>query len=295
MVSSQAKLLTPPPEAPQEPKWPASVPTLVEGLRIIKGEDAPPAALIQLTEKLVSSLTFEERAALFEAEPYSAVGTLLCQVAATRWRIAAALKMRPTNDEPPAEGALDLLISDIDTVLQKLGELCQSSSADTDLQATCEAARASLARGISHLLPTTSAEGATSAEAIERSQRKETEQTLAQAIASSRKEPAGPASKKERTKRIIAICAAVFALGPFSFFAARLIPEHERAVPQLPPAPPGTLLLGDPSTGSVILSSANGQPLDRATVVQFTADARAAGADVKELGPTQLLMRAGSR
>jgi hypothetical protein len=270
--------------------WPSAVPELAEAILLLKGEAAPPAALKAVTEQLAASLSFQERAALFEAEP-SAGSTVLVQVAATRWRIAAALALRPTNGEPPDSGALDQLIGDIDTTLAQLGELGQTD--DEELRAACEAARKSLARGIGQLLPTTSAESAKSVDAIERARRSEVEQTLAKASSTVRvKQDFGPSGPKGRGKRIAALICGVVATGLLAFAAFSLIPESEKSVPTLPLPPPGTELLGNPRAGSVILSSTDGKPLSREAVEKFTAEARAAGAEVQPLGPTQLLLKA---
>jgi hypothetical protein len=112
------------------------------------------------------------------------------------------------------------------------------------------------------------------------------------AAAKSEKRQAKGVRGSGQTKRTIAAAAlALVSVASIGFAATRFLSfEAPRPVPALPQPPPNTEVLGNPESGTVILRSTDGKPLEPVTFERFRASATAAGARVQLLGPTQALV-----
>jgi hypothetical protein len=81
------------------------------------------------------------------------------------------------------------------------------------------------------------------------------------------------------------------ASGSYSVFKA-LHYDHAPPVPALPDPPPNTEVIGNPESGTVIVRSTNGKPIEREALQQFRVRAANSGANVQAIGPTQALVTA---
>jgi hypothetical protein len=200
----------------------------------------------------------------------------------------AALATRPEPGEVADPAALDQLLAEIDGTLASLSQLRDTD--DPDLQQACESARVSIARDVHKLIPTSSGRGV-----IEGA---DDVQQLRKALA-----VAAKSAKEPRPSRLraitqgrngkIALALALVCIASGLVTAVRdLWPARPLPVPSLPAPPPNTEFLGDPESGTVILHSIDGKPLEREALNRYSVEAAKSGAAVQPLGPTQALITA---
>lgn len=264
--------------------WPASVPPLVIALDIVRGRCPPPPELQASTEALRRSLTFVESAALHAPEPSEDID-VLCLSAATRWRVVSALALRPVGEFASDAAAFEELLHEVDGTLASLGKV--KDHADPDLQEACDGARASLAKDVQKLLPSVGG----SAMAVEaKADLKQLRNALA-AAAKSEGQVARRGGARDIKKAIVVAALSLVALASVGFAVSRVwVFEQPQPVPALPQPPPNMEVLGNPESGTVILRSKDGKPLEGEAFEKFQAAAIAAGARVQALGPTQALV-----
>lgn len=251
---------------------------------IVTGRREPPPALSAGTKALLSSLSFSERAALHQPHP-SEDGDALRAIVATRWRLMGALTLRPSVETVPDPAAFEELLREADEQLAWLGKLKQSD--DLDLREACDGARNALAKDVQKLLPTSS--GPSSAAKSATDDLKQLRKALAAAATNERKTGKGFSSVAQSKKAMVALAASIasLAMGAFTIVKA-LHEELPPPVPVLPAPPPNTELIGNPESGTVIVRSTDGKPIDPEALRNFTA--RANGATVQTIGPTQALV-----
>ncbi len=265
--------------------WPAAVPPLIVALEIVRGRCPPPPELEAATETFLRSLTFVESAALHAPQPSEEID-VLCASSATRWRVMAALAVRPAGEVAPDAAAFEELLHEVDGALASLGKL--KERADIDLQEACDSARAALAKDVQKLLP--SADGR-AAGADSKTDLKQLRNALAAAAKSEGRSAKGLRGIGQTKRMIAGAGLALLAVASIGFTATRLLAfEQPRPVPVLPEPPPNTEVLGNPESGTVILRSKDGKALAPETFEKFRAGATAAGARVQLLGPTQALV-----
>jgi hypothetical protein len=286
---ASAPALAPAPGPPSSSGWPGNVPPLEQALRVVTDRAPPPTELEAGTRQFLSSLAFAERAALHDLSP-SGGSQSLCWIVAIRWRLMAALATRPQSGEVTDPAALDQLLAEIDGTLASLSQLRDSD--DPDLQQACDAARVSIARDVHKLIPTSSGRGVIEGADDVQQLRK------ALAVAANAK-----AAKEPRPSRLRAITqgrngkvalalALVFMASGLVTAVRGLWSDRPVPVPSLPAPPPNSEFLGDPESGTVILHSTNGKPLDREALDRYSVEAAKSGAAVQPLGPTQALITA---
>jgi hypothetical protein len=120
---------------------------------------------------------------------------------------------------------------------------------------------------------------------------KQLQSALAAAAKSEKRQAKGLRGSGQTKKTIAAAALGLLAVASIGFTATRFIGfESPRPVPALPQPPPNTEVLGNPESGTVILRSKDGKPLEPDAFDRFRASATAAGARVQLLGPTQALV-----
>jgi|GEM_PF-3198686 len=277
---------TPPTAEVAAPGWPAGLPPMSVAIDIVTGRREPPAALQAGTKTLLSSLSFAERAALHQPHP-SDVGEPLRAIVATRWRLMGALTLRPSVETVPDPAAFEELLREVDEQLACLGKLKQSN--DSDVREACEGARNALAKDVQKLLPTSSGPSAAAKSATD--DLKQLRKALAAAATNDRKSGTGFSSVTQSKKAMVALAASIasMAMGAFTIVKA-LHEELPPPVPTLPAPPPNTELIGNPESGTVIVRSTDGKPIDPEALRNFMARAGSSGANVQSIGPTQALV-----
>jgi len=275
----------PPPAEVGPSGWPAGLPPLPVAIDIVTGRREPPSALQAGTKTLLSLLSFAERAALHQPHP-SEDGESLRAIVATRWRLMGALTLRPSVESVPNPAAFEELLREVDEQLAGIGKLKQSD--DPDVREACDGARNALAKDVQKLLPTSSGPS-TANSATE--DLKQLRKALAAAATTDRKPGKGFSSVTQSKKAIVVLAASIvsMAMGAFTIVKA-LHEELPPPVPALPAPPPNTELIGNPESGTVIVRSTNGQPIDEEALRNFKTRAASSGANVQAIGPTQALV-----
>ncbi len=278
---------TPPPTEVAPPGWPAGLPPMSVAIDIVTGRREPPPALQAGTKTLLSSLSFVERAALHQPHP-SEDGESLRAIVATRWRLMGALTLRPSVETVPDPAAFEQLLKEVDEQLACLGKLKQSD--DSDVRDACDGARNALAKDVQKLLPT-SASPSSSAAKSATDDLKQLRKALAAATKTDRKSGKGFSSVTQSKKAMVVLAASIvsMAVGAFTIVKA-LHEELPPPVPALPAPPPNTELIGNPESGTVIVRSTDGNPIDEEALRNFKARAASSGANVQTIGPTQALV-----
>ncbi len=198
----------------------------------------------------------------------------------------AALALRPRGEVAPDQPAFEELLRQIDETLANLGKLKEGD--DPDLRQACDAARAALAKDVQKLLPGVvgAMPGGEAKEDL-----KQLRSALAAAAKSELRSGKGLRSKLRQTKTIIAAALVLLAIASGIFSLTKLLAfDQARPVPALPQLPPNTEVLGNPESGTVIVRSTNGKPLEGEAFEKFKARSADLGAHVQELGPTQVLV-----
>jgi hypothetical protein len=262
------------------------VPPLEKALSILTNHTPPPAELTAGTREFLSSLSFAERAVLHAHSP----GTeSLCFIVAVRWRLMAALATRPEGSITPDAAALDQLLAEIDGTLASLSQF--STADDPDLRQACDSARTAIARDVHQLIPTSSGPAAIQgADDVKRLR----QALSAAAIFTKNNNQSGGLRIITRGKKglvLAAVSLACIAGGVFSSMRTLWV-EQLTPVPTLPDPPPGTELLGDPQSGTVILRSTDGNPLNGEALEHYRAQAAPKGVTLQRLGPNQALITA---
>ena len=275
----------PPPAEVGPSGWPAGLPPLPVAIDIVTGRREPPSALQAGTKTLLSLLSFAERAALHQPHP-SEDGESLRTIVATRWRLMGALTLRPSVESVPNPAAFEELLREVDEQLAGIGKLKQSD--DPDVREACDGARNALAKDVQKLLPTSSGPS-TANSATE--DLKQLRKALAAAATTDRKPGKGFSSVTQSKKAMVVLAASIvsMAMGAFTIVKA-LHEELPPPVPALPAPPPNTELIGNPESGTVIVRSTNGQPIDEEALRNFKTRAGSSGAKVQSIGPTQALV-----
>ena len=275
----------PPPAEVGPSGWPAGLPPLPVAIDIVTGRREPPSALQAGTKTLLSLLSFAERAALHQPHP-SEDGESLRAIVATRWRLMGALTLRPSVESVPDPAAFEELLREVDEQLAGIGKLKQSD--DPDVREACDGARNALAKDVQKLLPTSSGPS-TANSATE--DLKQLRKALAAAATTDRKPGKGFSSVTQSKKAMVVLAASIvsMAMGAFTIVKA-LHEELPPPVPALPAPPPNTELIGNPESGTVIVRSTNGQPIDEEALRNFKTRAASSGANVQAIGPTQALV-----
>jgi len=275
----------PPPAEVGPSGWPAGLPPLPVAIDIVTGRREPPSALQAGTKTLLSLLSFAERAALHQPHP-SEDGESLRTIVATRWRLMGALTLRPSVESVPDPAAFEELLREVDEQLAGIGKLKQSD--DPDVREACDGARNALAKDVQKLLPTSSGPS-TANSATE--DLKQLRKALAAAATTDRKPGKGFSSVTQSKKAMVVLAASIvsMAMGAFTIVKA-LHEELPPPVPALPAPPPNTELIGNPESGTVIVRSTNGQPIDEEALRNFKTRAGSSGANVQTIGPTQALV-----
>ncbi len=275
----------PPPAEVGPSGWPAGLPPLPVAIDIVTGRREPPSALQAGTKTLLSLLSFAERAALHQPHP-SEDGESLRTIVATRWRLMGALTLRPSVESVPDPAAFEELLREVDEQLAGIGKLKQSD--DPDVREACDGARNALAKDVQKLLPTSSGPS-TANSATE--DLKQLRKALAAAATTDRKPGKGFSSVTQSKKAMVVLAASIvsMAMGAFTIVKA-LHEELPPPVPALPAPPPNTELIGNPESGTVIVRSTNGQPIDEEALRNFKTRAASSGANVQAIGPTQALV-----
>ena len=275
----------PPPAEVGPSGWPAGLPPLPVAIDIVTGRREPPSALQAGTKTLLSLLSFAERAALHQPHP-SEDGESLRAIVATRWRLMGALTLRPSVESVPDPAAFEELLREVDEQLAGIGKLKQSD--DPDVREACDGARNALAKDVQKLLPTSSGPS-TANSATE--DLKQLRKALAAAATTDRKPGKGFSSVTQSKKAMVVLAASIvsMAVGAFTIVKA-LHEELPPPVPALPAPPPNTELIGNPESGTVIVRSTNGQPIDEEALRNFKTRAASSGANVQAIGPTQALV-----
>jgi len=254
-------------------------------LEIVRGRFSPPPELQAATETFLRSLTFVESAALHASQSSEELD-ILCASSATRWRVMAALASHPAGQVAPDAAAFDELMHEVDGALANLGKLKERG--DADLQEACDSARAALAKDVQKLLPSVDGHAAGDES---KADLKQLQSALAAAAKSEKRQAKGLRGSGQTKKTIAAAALGLLAVASIGFTATRFIGfEPQRPVPALPQPPPNTEVLGNPESGTVILRSTDGKPLEPGAFDRFRAGATAAGARVQLLGPTQALV-----
>jgi hypothetical protein len=288
---ASAPALAPAPKPPSSSGWPGNVPPLDAALQVVTGRAPPPKEFEDGTRSFLSSLAFAERAALHAHSPTGGSESL-CWIVAVRWRLMAALATRPRSSEVTDTAALDQLLAEIDGTLASLSQLRDTE--DPDLREACDSARASIARDAHDLIPTSSGPGVVQGADDVKQMRK----ALAEAAKSSKERPTGrfqAVTQGKKGKVFLALALAFFATGVVTTVRT-LWPERPVPVPSLPDPPPNTEFLGERESGTVILHSTDGKPLDREALDRYRVEVEKDGATVQPLGPTQALITpTGSR
>jgi hypothetical protein len=277
---------TPSPTEVASPGWPAGLPPMSVATDIVTGRREPPPALQAGTKTLLSSLSFVERAALHQPHP-SEDGESLRAIVATRWRLMGALTRRPSVETVPDPAAFEELLREVDERLACLGKLKQSD--DPDVREACDGARNALAKDVQKLLPTSTSQSSTAKSATD--DLKQLRKALAAATKTDRHSGKGFSSVTQSKKATVVLAASIvsMAVGAFTIVKA-LHEELPPPVPALPQPPPNTELIGNPESGTVIVRSTNGQPIDEEALRSFKTRAASSGANVQTIGPTQALV-----
>jgi hypothetical protein len=292
--AKRATIAGAPEAAPAEPgrqaAWPAGLPPINIALKIVRGYVEPPAELREPTAGFMSSLTFAESAALHDLNPTGDAETL-CSIVASRWRLMSALELRPEGNVTPDAMALEELLTEIDGTLARLRTLAQNE--DPDIREACDSAKAALAKDVQRLLPTSTGAGpATYSPTDDLNQLR----TALAAATKSERQATKARSSVARSKKTMAIMAAgiiSMASGTYTMVKAFHY-DQPPPVPELPQPPADTEVLGNPGSGTVIVRSTNGKPIDREALEKFKARAGDSGASVQMLGPTQALVTSSS-
>jgi len=275
----------PPPAEVGPSGWPAGLPPLPVAIDIVTGRRAPPPALQVGTQTLLSSLSFAERAALHQPHP-SEDGESLRTIVATRWRLMGALTLRPSVESVPDPAAFEELLREVDEQLAGIGKLKQSD--DPDVREACDGARNALAKDVQKLLPTSSGPS-TANSATE--DLKQLRKALAAAATTDRKPGKGFSSVTQSKKAMVVLAASIVSMAMGAFTIVKAVHEElPPPVPALPAPPPNTELIGNPESGTVIVRSTNGQPIDEEALRNFKTRAASSGANVQAIGPTQALV-----
>ncbi len=283
--AAPANTLEPAVAAPATLAWPAAIPPLIVALEIVRGRCPAPPELETATEAFGRSLTFVESAALHAPEASEEID-VLCASSATRWRVMAALAVRPAGEVAPNAAAFEELLHEVDGALASLGKL--KEHADADLQQACDSARAALAKDVQKLLPSADERAAG---VDSKADLKQLRSALAAAAKSEQRSGKGLRGIGQTKRTIAAAGLVLVTVASVGFAATRLLLfEQPRPVPVLPQPPANTEVLGNPESGTVILRSKDGKPLEPETFEKFRAGATAAGARVQLLGPTQALV-----
>jgi hypothetical protein len=264
---------------------------MAEALEIVTGRLQTPSELQQATSAFLSSLSFAETAALHESAP-AGEADALCSIVASRWRLMSALSLRPSGEFTPDAEALEQLLQEVDGTLAALAGL--KGSEDPDVQEASEAARKALAKDVHRLLPTTSGPGPGGDAAG--ADLKQLRSALAAAARAEQKSGKGLRSVPRTKKAMVVFALGLLSIASAGFSAFRVLREDRLPeVPVLPQIPPNTQMMGDPKSGTVILRSTNGQPIDRQALEKFKGSVDGNGATVQLLGPTQALVTTAKR
>ena len=271
--------------------WPCFIPPLDQGMRVVTGAQPPPPELREATGAFLGSLSFVETAALHEAAPNEEAAALR-KVVAVHWRLMSALELRPEGNDTPDAPALDQLLAEIDDALATIHKLKQSD--DADVREACDATRSALAKGVHKLLPTTSAGLAIDSATDEV---KQLRSVLAAASKAERSKSASPLRAAKNNKKALAIIAVgIIATASGAYTTVKALHEEQLPpVPSLPEPPPNTEVLGNAASGTVIVRSTNGKPIDAEALQRFKNLAIQNGAAVQNLSPTQVLVTSGNR
>jgi hypothetical protein len=252
---------------------------------IVTGRREPPSALQAGTETLLSLLSFAERAALHQPHP-SEGGESLRAIVATRWRLMGALTLRPSVESVPDPAAFEELLREVDEQLAGIGKLKQSD--DPDVREACDGARNALAKDVQKLLPTSSGPSAANSATEDL---KQLRKALAAAATTDRKPGKGFSSVTQSKKAMVVLAASIVSMAMGAFTIVKTLHEElPPPVPALPAPPPNTELIGNPESGTVIVRSTNGQPIDEEALRNFKTRAGSSGANVQTIGPTQALV-----
>ena len=280
-----------PPASPSAlPQWPAGLPPFNIALKIARGYVEPPPDLREATAAFMSSLTFAESAALHDLNPTGDAETL-CSIVASRWRLMSALELRPEGDVTPDAAALEELLAEVDGTLARLRTLAENE--DPDIREACDSAKSALAKDVQQLLQTATDSGPATFSPTDDLNQLRT--ALAAAVKSEGRAAKGRSSvtKSKKTIAIMAVAIIAMAGGTYTIVKA-LHYDQPPPVPALPQPPADTELVGDPQSGTVIVRSTNGKPIDREALEKFKARAGDSGASVRMLGPNQALVTSTS-
>ena len=280
----------PPAESGALPQWPAGIPPFNIALKMVRGYVEPPPDLREATADFMSSLTFAESAALHDLQPTGDAETL-CSIVASRWRLMSAVKLRREGNVTPDAAALEELLTEVDGTLARLRTFAENE--DPDIRESCDSAKSALAKDVQRLLPTSTDSGpATFSPTDDLNQLR----TALAAAAKSEGQAAKRLSSVTKSKKTMAIMAAgiiSMASGTYTLVKA-LHYDQPPPVPALSELPANTEVVGDPVSGTVIVRSTNGKPIDREAFQKFKARAGDSGASVRMLGPNQALVTSTS-
>ncbi len=268
--------------------WLGGLPPPSIALKIVTGFVDPPPELRDATQSFLSSLTFAETAALHQSQPTGDIASL-CSIVASRWRLMSALALRPQGEVAPDAAALEQLLQEVDGTLASLGKL--KNSDDPDIREACDAARAALAKDVHKLLPMPTGAAPAAGEPSASDDLKQLRSALAAAAKSEKQAGKGlhSVTQSKKTMAILAVGLISMATGTYSVVKAV---RHDQAppVPALPEPPPNTEVVGNPESGTVIVRSTNGKPIEHEALQQFKIRAANSGANVQMIGPTQALV-----
>jgi hypothetical protein len=256
----------------QEPTalWPANVPLQDKALEVLRGE-LKLAASLPGARKIQESLTQPERESLHPDSPAEALREALC----VRWRLAAAQDLRPNSDGKVDPAALNALLADADRALDAL----QAVTAPTT----------ELALAIDRTCETLTQE------AIDFTSQARAP-APAPAPAPPRKSvttPAVPAPKvtfqaeephQSRPKWLIPALLALVVLGAGGYHLSNR-PQEQVQESGYPGAPTNTLVVSDPSTGTLVIRSTRKGPLSEQQQA-WLKQLESQGMEVKQAGMT---------
>ena len=251
--------------------WPSEVPKAGVLLSFLNDPKVAPEPYRSIASRLLASLQFPERAAVYTASP-SAEEALVQKMVVTRFRLVAAVETRAEQSTPDAV-ALDELVQEVDEALAAVNQLTATTQ-DPELKEVCAASRTVFAKGVQELLPiATEAHqriGYTAPKPVVR-------------ITSSKHEAVTkPVSRTKLLVGLLGVCV-LLAVGATFLFSNSVKP-----VPPLPSLPPNTEVFGDFASGAVAVRSKDGKPIDPKEVQRFSNEAMAIGAVVEEASPDML-------
>ena len=250
--------------------WPSQVPKREAMLGFLNDPKTAPEPFRSIASRLLSTLQFPERAAVYTSSP-SADEALVQKMVVTRFRLTAAVETRAPGSAPDA-ASLDELVQEVDDALAAVKQL-GTTTEDPELKEVCESSRTVFAKGVQELLPV-------AAEAHQRIAFTPPPKPAVR-ITSSGLPAVQPAVG--RTKILVGLLVGSLLIAGAAGF---LLSGGPKPLPELPPLPPNTEVFGDPSTGAVAVHSTDGKPIDPQAMARFRDEALQKGALVQEASPS---------